>query len=238
MSGVPALVIAGPGTNRDPDMSLALRLAGADPRTVGIVELVRDPSLLDTAAVAVVAGGFSYGDALGAGRLLALNLTVGLGDRLAAFVDDGGMLLGVCNGFQVLTRAGLLPGALGHNDGGRFVCDWVELDAVPDSVCRWTAGITDVVHCPIAHGEGRYVHPDVAALARDGRIALRYAGTNPNGSLDAVAGVTDATGRILGLMPHPENHVLARQHPRRRHVDAGRHLGLRIIANGVRHAAR
>ena len=91
MSGVPALVIAGPGTNRDPDMSLALRLAGADPRTVGIVELVRDPSLLDTAAVAVVAGGFSYGDALGAGRLLALDLTVGLGDRLAAFVDDGGL---------------------------------------------------------------------------------------------------------------------------------------------------
>jgi phosphoribosylformylglycinamidine synthase len=238
MSAVRALVITGPGTNRDPDMSLALRLAGAEPRTVRVDELVAGDSLLESAALAVVAGGFSHGDALGAGRLLALELEVGLGHRLADFVDAGGMLLGVCNGFQVLTRAGLLPGALGHNDSGRFICDWVELDAVADSVCRWTAGLTATVHCPIAHGEGRYVHPDPSALATAGRVALRYAGANPNGSVDAIAGVSDATGRTLGLMPHPENHVLPRQHPRRRHVDAERHLGLHIIANGVRHARR
>lgn len=238
MSTLGALVIVGPGTNRDPDMSLALRLAGADPRTVRVDDLAADPELLESASIAVVAGGFSHGDALGAGRLLALDIVLGLGDRLAGFVDSGGMLLGVCNGFQVLSRAGLLPGALGHNDSGRFVCDWVELDAAPDSVCLWTAGLTETVHCPIAHGEGRYVHPDPTGLAADGRIALRYAGPNPNGSVDAIAGVTDATGRILGLMPHPENHVLSRQHPRRRHVDAERHLGLHIIANGVRHASR
>jgi phosphoribosylformylglycinamidine synthase len=238
MSAARALVIVGPGTNRDPDMSLALRLAGADPRTVRIGDLAADPTLLESASIAVVAGGFSHGDALGAGRLLALDLVLGLGDRLADFVDAGGMLLGVCNGFQVLTRAGLLPGALGHNDSGHFVCDWVELDAVPDSTCLWTTGLTAAIHCPIAHGEGRYVHPDPAGLAADGRVALRYAGTNPNGSVDAIAGVTDVTGRILGLMPHPENHVLVRQHPRRRHVDAEQHLGLHIIANGVRHARR
>jgi len=238
MSAVRALVVVGPGTNRDPDMSLALRLAGAEPRTVRIDDLVAEPALLESAAIAVVAGGFSHGDALGAGRLLALDLEVGLGHRLADFVAAGGMLLGVCNGFQVLTRAGLLPGALGHNDNGRFVCDWVEIEAVPDSICRWTAGLTAPVHCPIAHGEGRYVHTDPVGLAASGSVALRYVGANPNGSVDAIAGVTDGTGRILGLMPHPENHVLARQHPRRRHVDAERHLGLHIIANGVRHARR
>jgi phosphoribosylformylglycinamidine synthase subunit PurQ / glutaminase len=233
-SPVPALVIAGPGTNRDPDAVLALELAGAAPEVMTVAALVRRPELLDRYRLALVAGGFSHGDALGAGRMLALELSVGLGDALREFVASGRPLIGICNGFQVLTRAGLLPGALGHNLSGRFDCRWVELEPAETSKSVWTRGIDHPIHCPIAHGEGRYVHPDPAALAAAGQIALRYRGANPNGSVDAVAGVSDASGRVLGLMPHPENHVLTRQHPGRSSgVRPDSHLGLRLFRNGV-----
>ena len=102
-------------------------------------------------------------------------------------------------------------GALFGN--GRFECRWVELAPDPASICLWTGGIDDPIHCPIAHGEGRYVHPDPAQLAAAGQVALRYRSPNPNGSIDAIAGVCNAAGNVLGLMPHPENHVIARQHP-------------------------
>jgi phosphoribosylformylglycinamidine synthase len=237
VSSLPAVIIAGPGTNRDRDAADALRAAGAEPRTVLATELIADPTILDHARLAVVAGGFSYADSLGAGRMLALDLVVGLGDRLQTFVALGRPVIGICNGFQVLTRTGLLPGALGHNDHGRFDCRWVELHAVPSSVCVWTDGITDPIDCPIAHGEGRYVHPDPDVLAAAGQIALRY-GTNPNGSVADIAGVCDPTGVVLGLMPHPENHIVARQHPRHRRGGGGEaRLGLRLFEQGVRHAA-
>ena len=237
MSRVPALVIAGPGTNRDHDVELALQLAGAKVQIVLAQELIDRPQLLDEARLAVVAGGFSYADSLGAGRMLALDLMVGLGDRLRSFVDAGRPLLGICNGFQVLTRSGLLPGALGHNVQGRFDCRWVVIDPVPTGVSVWTAGIDDPIHCPIAHGEGRYVHPDPDALAASGQVALRYRSTNPNGSVADIAGVSDASGVVLGLMPHPENHIVARQHPRHGRGGGGpQHLGLRLFDNGVRHA--
>jgi phosphoribosylformylglycinamidine synthase subunit PurQ / glutaminase len=234
---LPAIVISGPGTNRDGDAALALRLAGVDASIVSATELVERPSLLNDARLAVVAGGFSYGDALGAGRMLALDLVVGLGDALREFVADGRPLIGICNGFQVLTRTGLLPGSLGHNTHGRFECRWVELDPQSRSRCVWTMGLEEAVHCPIAHGEGRYVHPDVDALAADGQIALRYRGANPNGSMADIAGVCDASGMVLGLMPHPENHVVARQHPQHRRGGGGAlHLGLRVFENGVDYA--
>ena len=232
MSAVPALVIAGPGTNRDRDLALGLRLAGADPRIVLATELAADPKPLADARIVGIAGGFSYGDALGAGRMLALELMVGLGEALREYVATGRPLIGICNGFQVLTRAGLLPGALGHNSHGRFECRWVELHAEPESVCVWTRDIEDPIHCPIAHGEGRYVHPDPAQLEASGQIALRYRSPNPNGSIAGIAGVCNEAGNVLGLMPHPENHVIGRQYPNWR---AGReqHLGLRVFRNGV-----
>jgi phosphoribosylformylglycinamidine synthase len=133
----------------------------------------------------------------------------------------------------VLTGAGLLPGALGHNASGHFQCQWVQLDA-PPSRCIWTVGV-DAVDCPIAHGEGRYTHPDTAALHAAGQVALRYAGHNPNGSVDDIAGVCDPTGVVLGLMPHPENHVIPRQFPQRSRGSRG-HLGLALFEQGVRYA--
>jgi phosphoribosylformylglycinamidine synthase I len=240
MSRPKAIVVAGPGTNRDTDAVLALDLAGAEPSVVLAGELMASPELLDDVRIVVVAGGFSYGDALGAGRMLALDLTAAdggrLGDRLRAFVAGGRPVIGICNGFQVLTRTGLLPGALGHNASGHFDCRWVAL--APDGTSRsiWTAGLDDDIHCPIAHGEGRYVHPDPDGLAANGQVALRYAGTNPNGSVAGIAGVCDETGVVLGLMPHPENHVVARQHPRhRRDPGTRRTLGLRLFEAAVRH---
>lgn len=233
MSAPRAVVLAAPGTNRDHDVSFALRLAGAEPQIVLLAELLAEPGVLRDAQLLVVAGGFSYADALGAGRMWSLELTHGVGDALRGFVADGKPVIGICNGFQVLTRTGLLPGALGHNASGHFQCEWVRLEA-PASRCVWTQGL-DPIECPIAHGEGRYVHPDVDALEAAGQVALRYAGNNPNGSTADIAGVCDPTGVVLGLMPHPENHVLARQHPRRARGTAGG-LGLQLFQQGVRHA--
>jgi phosphoribosylformylglycinamidine synthase len=199
-----------------------------------LAELLADPSLLDTAQMLVMAGGFSYADALGAGRMWSLALSHGVGDALTSFVAAGRPVIGICNGFQVLTRTGLLPGSLGHNASGHFQCQWVQLE-VPDSRCVWTEEL-DPIECPIAHGEGRYVHPHIEALTDARQVALTYR-TNPNGSQGDVAGVCDASGVVLGLMPHPENHVLARQHPHSAR-GAGRGLALALFVNGVRHASR
>jgi phosphoribosylformylglycinamidine synthase len=245
MSRPRALVVSGPGTNRDIAAARAFDLAGAEARIVRSAALVADPTELDRADIVVVAGGFSHADALGAGRVLALELTASgdgaLGEALRGVVASGRPVLGICNGFQVLTRSGLLPGALGHNEHGRFECRWVEL-AAPPSRSIWTAGMqrdesAAVLHCPIAHGEGRYVHPDPDALAAAGQVALRYHSGNPNGSVRSIAGVCDPSGVVLGLMPHPEDHVLPRQHPqhRRGRADVST-LGLRLVEAGVRHA--
>ena len=228
-----ALVLAAPGTNRDHDVAFALELAGAQPRIALLAELLAEPALLHGAQMLVVAGGFSYADALGAGRMWSLQLNHWVGDELRAFVAAGRPVIGICNGFQVLTGTGLLPGALGHNASGHFQCEWVRLEA-PAGRCVWTQDL-DPIECPIAHGEGRYVHPDPAVLSANGQVALTYAGRNPNGSVDAIAGVCDETGVVLGLMPHPENHVVARQHPRRGRGTGGG-LGLALFERGVRHA--
>jgi phosphoribosylformylglycinamidine synthase len=165
--------------------------------------------------------------------MLALDLVVGLGDRLRTFVEAGRPVIGICNGFQVLTRTRLLPGSLGHNAQGHFDCRWVVLDPVPKSASVWTKGITDPIHCPIAHGEGRYVHPDPAALHEAGQVALTYRSTNPNGSVADIAGVCNSSGNVLGMMPHPENFVVGRQHPHFRRGGGLDHIALRLFRNGV-----
>ena len=233
MSTPRAVVVAGPGTNRDRDLSLALELAGADPTIVLASELATHPELLADTQLLAIAGGFSYGDSLGAGRMLALDLTVRLGDALRDFVASGRPVIGICNGFQVLTRTKLLPGALGHNAHGRFECRWVVLEPQPSSRCLWTKGIELPIHAPIAHGEGRYVHPDPDSLAQAGQVALRYRSTNPNGSVADIAGVCNPAGNVLGLMPHPENFVIGRQHPHHLRGGGLDHLGLQIFQRGV-----
>ena len=250
---VPAVVLAAPGTNRDGDVAAALTAAGAAARIVTLAELRDEPKLLDAARLVVVAGGFSFADALGSGKLFALELADILGEGVAALLAAGRPVLGICNGFQTLVRLGLLPGGaqpavLAPNAAGRFECRWVALVA-PAGRCVWTAGLTEPLTCPVAHGEGRFHAPPetLAALETGGQVALRYATAdgaaaagaypfNPNGSAHDIAGICDSTGLVLGLMPHPENHIHTWQHPRWRRGDTGGNA-LRLFERGVAHAA-
>jgi phosphoribosylformylglycinamidine synthase I len=245
----PAVVLAAPGTNRDLDAVFALERAGADAHVQTVADVRLSRRALREAAIVVVAGGFSYADALGSGRLFALDITTFLADELRLLRDAGRLVLGICNGFQTLVHAGLLPGdglraALGPNASGQFECRWVTLTA-PPSACLWTAGLTEPIMAPVAHGEGRFVADDATLrhLVATNQVALSYATSdgmpaegnypaNPNGSVADIAGVCDATGTILGLMPHPENHVIHRQHPG--FLRGQRHgLALALFTNAV-----
>lgn len=226
-----ALILHAAGTNRDEDAALALGLAGAEPEIVHVNALRARQRRWEDYGLLVIPGGFSYADALGAGRLFALDLASYFADEAAAFVASGKPVIGICNGFQVLVRSGLLPGggrkaSLARNGGGRFECRWVRL-AAPPSVSVWTRGLREKglsIACPVAHGEGRFYvegKGELAALEAKGQVALVYAGPsgapavgsypdNPNGSLADIAGICNEAGNVLGLMPHPENNVLLR----------------------------
>ena len=238
-----ASILTAPGTNRDGDVAFALQLAGFRTEQIDVRQVGSAPNSLRESAAVVVAGGFSYADALGAGRLFALELDYALHDVLQGAIQRGVPVLGICNGFQVLVRLGILPGAgqqaaLGHNESGQFACQWVRL-AAPSSRCVWTTGLTDGVDCPIAHGEGRFTCDDTtwASLVANEQIALQYTSGNPNGSCGDVAGICDPSGLVLGLMPHPENHVLAHQHPlHSRNQGEPARLGLELLRNGRLHA--
>lgn len=228
------LIPIAPGTNRDQELADAFDAAGADSAQVPLQALRDGESKLAGHQLLGLPGGFSYGDALGAGRLLGLDLVGWFGDQLREAVAREMPIIGICNGFQALVRAGLLPGgggraALVENTSARFECRWVTLRA-EEAPSVWLSELFEPIRCPVAHGEGRLVVDDETAL--DGRVAFRYTsadGTaaggypaNPNGSVADVAGLVDETGLVLGLMPHPEDHVLARQDPLRGRVSGGR----------------
>jgi phosphoribosylformylglycinamidine synthase I len=252
-----AIVLRAPGTNCDEETAAAWERAGAVAETWHIGRLLESPGSLDAFQVLTIPGGFSYGDDLGAGRILAARLGTVLGESLRRFHDRGGLVLGICNGFQVLVRAGLLPckGAMGratlaHNESGRFEARWVRL-AVRPGPCPFLSDRSPAtIELPVAHGEGRFVPSspaDLAALDRAGQIVLQYADAqgrptadypaNPNGSPAAIAGLCDPTGRIFGLMPHPERFVDPWHHPRwTRRIGQDRESGdgLAIFVNAVR----
>jgi len=229
-----ALILKAPGTNRDRDAAEAIALAGATYEILPLADLRGHPDHMLDYGMLVVPGGFSYGDALGAGRLFALDLEHFFIEQVQRFVETGRPVLGICNGFQVLVKAGLLPGAgfaqrgqrcvtLAHNQSGRFECRWVNLSAA-SSRSIWTRGI-EGFSCPVAHGEGRFStasEETLNALMASGCIALQYADAqwkaaggsypeNPNGSAADIAGICNEEGNVLGLMPHPENAVFAWQ---------------------------
>lgn len=252
----PILILHAPGTNRDHDAAEAFRLAGGEPSVLTLAELARAPRRLLDFALVCVPGGFSYGDDLGAGRVLAVELAVVLGEVLREHLARGRPILGICNGFQALVKAGVLPGGavpgpgaqtvtLARNARGHFECRRVRLE--PSSTCSspWITGLTAPIECPVAHGEGRLVPGDeTTARALAGPLgALRYAATpdsddgypgNPNGSFDDLAGITDQSGLALGLMPHPEDAVLALQQPAHERHHAERGSGLELFEVGVR----
>ncbi|HWE01093.1 MAG TPA: phosphoribosylformylglycinamidine synthase I [Tepidisphaeraceae bacterium] len=253
------LILRTAGTNCDAETAYAFELAGADAESVHINRLLADPAILDRFQLLAFPGGFSYGDDIAAGRILANQIAHHLRDDLRKFVDAGKPVVGICNGFQVLVKTELLPGplagrsgqtcTLAHNDGGRFIARWIHL-APRGNKCIWTRGIGPL-ELPIAHGEGKFVPPDETyrrALWENDQVALIYtapdgapaqgaAPHNPNGSVDDIAGVCDDSGLVFGLMPHPERHVDATQHPAwtRRLPLAPRGAGLGIFQNAVDH---
>ena len=256
----PVLILHAPGTNRDREAAWACRMAGGEPEIVQVEAVVAGERKLSDYAMLLLPGGFSFGDDLGAGRLWSIALREGLGDQLTAFVAQGKPVLGICNGFQALVKAGLLPGdaptdpvqrvTLTRNDSAKFECRWVHLAAEPDSPCVFTRDLGDTrIFCPIAHGEGKAVaRADTvrAAIGAHGLAALRYVSPdgsaaaypfNPNGSEGDIAGLTNPAGNVLGLMPHPEDHIVPTQHPQFHRGERGS-LGLVLFEAGVRYAAQ
>lgn len=245
MASPKVLLVRAPGTNCNTETAHAFGLAGATPHTWHINQVLEQGHKLRNYQMLCLPGGFSYGDDLGAGRVLALRFRTQLGEMLAEFRDQDKLMLGICNGFQALVQTGLLldkgtqdqgPVSLTWNDSGRFLDCWVPLQTKPSN-CVFLKGI-EGLYLPIAHAEGRFVASDQEVLQRmdaAGQLPLRYAEQqNPNGSQAAVAGMCDSTGRVFGLMPHPERFVDSTQHPhwtrlpKREHGD-----GLALFRNAV-----
>ncbi len=230
---IKAIILRSAGTNCDQETAHALRMAGAQPDVVHVNQLLSKRVSLNPYRLMVIPGGFSYGDDVAAGKILANELRFKLRGALDEFVTQGKRIIGICNGFQVLVKAGYLPGpahrssgeggnpersqtvTLAANDSGRFQCHWVRLRR-EKSVCKWLGPTDAQWELPIAHGEGKFVTQDagtLAALEKKRQVVFRYQGDNPNGSMNAIAGICSADGNVVGLMPHPERHVSRSQHP-------------------------
>jgi phosphoribosylformylglycinamidine synthase subunit PurQ / glutaminase len=255
-----ALVLQAHGSNRDFDVIEALTLAGADATGIPLNQLRMNNTLFRDFNLLVVPGGFSYADALGAGKLLALDLASYFTDEITAFVDSGKPVIGICNGFQALVKSGILPGenregreensgaTLTFNAEGHFECRWVNLAPVSQT-CIWTKDLEDNITCPIAHGEGNFQASKLFPLSsfvESDQIALTYTypdgapangdyPANPNGSLLDIAGICNPQGNVLGLMPHPENHIHLWQNPRHTRGET-KGSGLKLFENGVKYA--
>ncbi len=249
------------GTNCDKETAFAFSKAGAEVELVHINSLVSGEVSLRDYSILALPGGFSYGDDIASGKVFANELRFKLADELGDFVKEGKLIIGICNGFQILVKSGLLPGndsfqqttSLIINDSGKFEDRWVYLrnpkSKIQNQKCVWTKNLPEVIYLPVAHGEGKFVAKDkfiLERLSKKGQIVFQYCDDtgkltgyphNPNGSIENISGICDETGRILGLMPHPERHVLHQQHPRwteNKINKAGD--GFQIFKNGVEYA--
>ncbi len=213
-----AIILSGYGLNCEDETAFAFETAGA---TADIVH-INDLKSLKQYQIMVVPGGFSFGDDTGSGKAFAHKLKAKLGDELHKFLQRDTLMAGICNGFQIITSAGILPGALAHNDSGRYQSEWVEVEVEQDGA--WLS--KGVVAMPIAHGEGKYI-PDPK---NPPIVAMRYV-KNPNGSVDDIAGILGYDGRVLGMMPHPERSQFPWQRPPGSQAEGGH--GIQIFRNAV-----
>ncbi|MFA5143041.1 MAG: phosphoribosylformylglycinamidine synthase I [Candidatus Omnitrophota bacterium] len=256
------IVLRTAGTNCDKETAFAFGAAGAATDLVHINELTSRKKMLRDYRILALPGGFTYGDDVASGKILANELKFKLEEALQEFIAGGKLIIGICNGFQILVKAGLLPNLSGDfqtieatltlNDSNKFEDRWVYLKRPTSSQrqtrCVWTAGIDGIIELPVAHGEGKFIprgDETFKMLDREGLIALRYVDANgrrasypfnPNGSTGDIAGICDRTGRVFGLMPHPERHISFYQGPR--WTRAGRKTrkegdGFAIFRNGV-----
>jgi len=222
------LIIRVAGTNCDKETEFAFSSLGADTFLWHINHL-KEKENLDDFQIICLPGGFSYGDNLGAGKIFSLELILWFKDRLKRFIEKGGLILGICNGFQVLVKSGILPDldfkqkvTLTNNDSGKFEDRWVYLKI--ERSLLWFKGLPTIISLPVAHGEGKFFCKKevLGEIEKRGLVALRYVDEggnlasypfNPNGSLNNIAGICDGKGRILGLMPHPERFIFFSQYP-------------------------
>lgn len=256
MSKAKVLIVRAPGTNCDNETAYAFQQAGALTELVHINQLIRGEKKLPEYQILVIPGGFTYGDDIAAGKVLANELKVKLGEELQGFIEGGKLILGICNGFQVLIKAGILPGegkngsvlplTVITNDSARFECRWVHLKVNQESPCIFTRNI-DTLYLPVAHGEGKVVTTPEVLPELNLNIVVKYADEsgnvtagyphNPNGSMANIAGICDISGRIFALMPHPERHVRGTHHPRWTRLGARKYGdGFQIFQNAVRWA--
>ncbi len=228
------LVLTGFGINCDMELAHAFRLAGGDAERVHLTDLINGTRKLPDFHILALPGGFSFGDDIASGKVLANMIKYNLGEQVMEFIDSGKLIIGICNGFQAMVKMGLLPAfgndymtqevTLTFNDSGRFEDRWVHLKANLNSNCVFTQGI-ESIYLPVRHGEGKFVAKNAQVLARlkkDNHIVFRYVDMegkpaeyphNPNGSVDSIAGICDGTGRVFGLMPHPEAFTHRTNHP-------------------------
>ena len=268
---VKALILTGYGLNCDYETEYALKLAGAETLKMHINDVIEDSGkILKDCRLLVFGGGFSWADDHGAGVIFASKIRFNIGGRINEFIEDGNLVMGICNGFQSLVNLGLLPGfdgnyterriALTNNDRGNFIDCWVRLKINPESSCVFTKGI-DTIELPVRHGEGKFFASarDIDRLFDNNQVVAQYADKggkvadgdwpfNPNGSLGDIAGICDSTGRIFGLMPHPEAFHSYMNHPdwtSRKEKLSRKGLkqenkegdGIRIFRNAVEYAA-
>ena len=250
MAKVKVLMLRAPGTNCDFETQVAFEMAGAEVDSALVTGLFRKEKHLTDYQIMIIPGGFTYGDDISAGKIMANEIRLRLGDDIRKFVDDGRLVMGVCNGFQVLVKARILPGFDGRdsqpmtltaNDSGKFECRWIYLKINEDSPCVFTRGMHRL-YIPVNHGEGKLVaSPDILDRLN---VAVQYTDAtgnlqagyphNPNGSLRDIAGICDPTGRIFALMPHPERFLRWTQHPRwTRENPRDTGDGLQIFLNAV-----
>jgi phosphoribosylformylglycinamidine synthase len=257
MKKVKVLILRTAGTNCDYETQFAFELCGAVVDRVHINALVQAKNKIFEYDILAFPGGFSYGDDIASGKILANEVKNKLGQNIRKIALSGKPIIGICNGFQVLVKMGLLPdpklfkqvSTLSYNDSDKFECRWVYLKTEKkvknESKCIWTKNLPDVISLPIAHGEGKFIPEDkklLDALNKNNQVVFRYSTKDgapcdyplaPNGSVDRIAGICNAKGNIFGLMPHPERYALATMHPAKDIFDGKYGWGKIIFQNAV-----